>query len=136
MKPPRQMAIPDSVRHRIYEIVRAVPAGRVSTYGDIALIVGGGVDAWMVGQALNQIPKQDSEDIPWQRIVNAQGGISTRGSLQRKLLADEGIVFDDRGKIDLRRFRWRGPSAAWAAEHGFQILSIDEEPAAEQLPLL
>ncbi len=136
MNPSRHMAIPDPVRRRIYEVVRAVPAGRVSTYGDIALIVGGGVNAWMVGQALNQIPKQDSDEIPWQRIVNAEGGISTSGLLQRKLLEDEGIAFDDRSKINLRRFRWHGPSTAWAAEHGFQTLPIDEEPATKQLPLL
>lgn len=136
MNPLRNMVIPDPVRQRIYEVVRAVPAGHVSTYGDIALIVGGGVDARMVGQALNQIPKQDSNAIPWQRIVNAQGGISTKGLLQRKLLEDEGVVFDDRGTIDLRRFRWQGPSVVWAAEHGFQTLPIDEAPEATQLPLL
>ncbi len=136
MKSPRHMVIPDPVRRRIYEIVCAVPKGRVSTYGDIALVAGGGINAWMVGQALNQIPKHDSHEIPWQRIVNAQGGISTSGLLQRKLLEDEGVVFDDEGKIDLRRFRWHGPPEAWAAEHGFQTLPSDEEPATEQLPLL
>jgi methylated-DNA-protein-cysteine methyltransferase related protein len=128
MRTPRQTDIPDVLKLRIYEVVQAVPPGFVSTYGDIAAIVGGGVDAWTVGQALNQIPKQDEEEVPWQRIVNAQGGISTKGLLQRKLLEDEGVVFDDRSHIDLRRFRWPGPSAEWAAEHGFQPLPPRDAP--------
>ncbi len=128
--------IPDVLKLRIYQVVCAVPAGKVSTYGDIATIVGGGVDARIIGQALNQLPKAGSEDVPWQRIVNAQGGISTSGLLQRALLEDEGIVFDARGKIDLRRFRWQGPSPEWASEHGFQTLPVAQGPDTEQLSLL
>ncbi len=128
--------IPDVLKLRIYEIVCAVPAGKVSTYSDIAAIVGGGVDARTVGQALNQIPKAGSDDVPWQRIVNAQGGISTSGLLQRTLLEEEGIVFDARGRIDLRRFRWQGPSPQWASEHGFQTLPVAQGPDTEQLSLL
>ena len=120
---------------RIYEVVQQVPPGVVSTYGDIATIVGGGIDAWTVGQALNQIPKGGDEDVPRQRIVTAQGGISTSGPLQRKLLEDEGIVFDERVKINLRRFRWAGPSPEWAAEHGYQPLPPPPD-APEQMSLL
>jgi methylated-DNA-protein-cysteine methyltransferase-like protein len=131
----RTADLPEILKLRIYEAVQQVPVGTVSTYGDIAAIIGGGIDAWTVGQALNQIPKGSHEDVPWQRIVNAQGGISTSGPLQRKLLEDEGIGFDDRGKIPLRQFRWPGPAPEWAAEHGYQVLpSPDEEP--EQLSLL
>jgi methylated-DNA-protein-cysteine methyltransferase-like protein len=131
----RQLDLPDVLKLRIYEVVQQVPTGTVSTYGDIATIVGGGIDAWTVGQALNQIPKAGTEDVPWQRIVNAQGGISTSGPLQRTLLEAEGIRFDAAGKIDLRRFRWPGPSAEWAAEHGYQPLPPPDE-APEQLSLL
>ncbi len=120
--PKRQLDLPDVLKLRIYEVVQQVPPGVVSTYGDIATIVGGGIDAWTVGQALNQVSKGGDEQVPWQRIVNAHGGISTSGPLQRKLLQDEGIVFDERVKIDLRRFRWAGPSPEWAAEHGYQPL--------------
>ncbi len=127
--------LPDILKLRIYEVVRQVPRGSVSTYGDIATIVGGGIDAWTVGQALNQVPKEQAQEVPWQRIINAQGGISTRGLLQRKLLEDEGIAFDARDRVDLRRFRWPGPSADWAAAHGYQTLPPDE-PDAEQLALL
>ncbi len=132
----RQVELPEVLKLRIYEVVQQVPPGLVSTYGDIATIVGGGIDARTIGQALNQIPKAGVEQVPWQRIVNAQGGISTKGLLQRKLLVDEGIMFDERDRIDLRRFRWAGPSAEWAVEHGYQPLPPPEEPPAEQLSLL
>jgi methylated-DNA-protein-cysteine methyltransferase-like protein len=128
--------MPDVLKLRIYEVVQQVPAGVVSTYGDIAAIVGGGIDARTIGQALNQIPKAGAEEVPWQRIINSQGGISTKGLLQRKLLEDEGVVFDDRDRIDLRRFRWAGPSTVWATEHGYQPLPPRDEPEAEQLSLL
>jgi methylated-DNA-protein-cysteine methyltransferase-like protein len=46
-------------------------------------------------------------------VINAAGGISLRDfhrpELQRRLLEDEGIVFDARGLCDLKRFRWQGP---------------------------
>lgn len=127
--------IPEVLKLRIYEVVQQVPSGSVSTYGDIAAIVGGGIDARTIGQALNQVPKDQEATVPWQRIINAQGGISTRGLLQRKLLEDEGVAFDARDRVDLRRFRWAGPSAEWTAEHGFQTLPpTDDEP--EQLSLL
>lgn len=135
MRSTRQTDIPEVLKLRIYEVVQAVPLGSVSTYGDIAAIVGGGIDAWTIGQALNQVPKHHDQHIPWQRIVNAQGGISTKGLLQRSLLEDEGVTFNAQGKIDLRRFRWPGPAADWAAEHGYHTLP-PPEPEPEQLSLL
>ena len=126
----------DDLRARIYQVVGQVLHGAVSTYGDIAAIVGDGCDARAVGYALNEIPKGSESTIPWQRIVNRAGGISTRGPLQRRLLENEGIVFDARGRVDMTRYRWRGPSAEWAAAHGFTPLPAppgDEE--GEQLRL-
>ncbi len=127
--------LPEVLKLRIYQVVQAVPAGAVATYGDIAVIVGGGCDARMVGYALNAIPKAAAEDVPWQRIVNAQGGISTKGLLQRTLLEDEGIAFDAEDRIPLDRFRWAGPSPAWAAEHGYFELPPRPEGPGEQLSL-
>lgn len=136
MRTSRQLDLPDVLKQRIYEVVQQVPSGRVSTYGDIATIIGGGIDAWTIGQALNKVPKDDEAQVPWQRIINAQGGISTRGLLQRTLLEDEGISFDAKERVDLRQFRWNGPSAEWAAEHGYHTLPAPDEPDAEQLSLL
>ncbi len=106
---------------RIYALVTLVPPGRVATYGDIATILGG-CDARTVGYALNAL-HAGRADVPWQRIVNSQGGISTSGPEQRNLLEAEGIVFDARGRIPLNRFRWKGPGQE------------DEPTDAEQLPL-
>ena len=104
---------------RIYLVVQQVPCGAVATYGDIAAVVSEGCDARTVGYALNELKKGREDEVPWQRIVNAQGGISTPGSLQREVLESEGVPFDLRGRIDLARYRWTGPDPAWAAAHGF-----------------
>ncbi|HEY8285661.1 MAG TPA: MGMT family protein [Chloroflexota bacterium] len=93
---------------RIYAAVAQVPAGSVATYGDIAALVGG-CDARTVGYALNELPKGRQSLIPWQRIINSQGGISTRGEEQRRLLVAEGIEFDSKGRVPLARFRWPRP---------------------------
>jgi methylated-DNA-protein-cysteine methyltransferase related protein len=66
-------------------------------------------------------------------VVNREGAISTRGLEQRHLLEQEGIAFDAHGHAPMARYRWEGPSAAWAAEHGFHTLPAREE--GEQLSL-
>lgn len=127
--------VPEALRLRIYEVVKEVPAGRVATYGDVATVVGGGCDARTVGYALNMVPKTSDDPVPWQRIINAQGGISTSGVLQRKLLENEGIGFDGDGRVPLKNFRWAGPSPEWAARRGFNVLPPSAPPDAEQLAL-
>ncbi len=118
---------------RIYQVVAQVPYGLVATYGDIAAIVGGGCDARTVGYALNELPKDRAGTVPWQRIINREGGISTRGLRQRQLLEAEGVEFDAHGHVIMARFRWAGPSQEWAAAHGFHTLPPAE--AGEQLRL-
>ncbi len=93
----------------VYDIVRQVPRGKVTTYGDVAQLVGQGCDARVVGYAMAVCP----DDVPWQRVINAQGKISLKGEAaqkQRMRLEAEGIAFDARGKIDLMRYRWAGPN--------------------------
>ncbi|MGD1902877.1 MAG: MGMT family protein [Geitlerinemataceae cyanobacterium] len=96
---------------RIYAIVRQIPPGRVTTYGRIADLAGLSGKARLVGYALFKVAADDAE-IPWQRVINAKGEIShsslREGSdyLQQALLEDEGVAFDDRGKIDLKRYGW------------------------------
>jgi methylated-DNA-protein-cysteine methyltransferase-like protein len=121
---------------RIYEASQQIPYGMVATYGDIATIVGGGCDARTVGYALNEIPKHRTDEIPWQRIINREGGISTRGLLQRQLLEAEGVEFDARDRVIMARFHWAGPSAEWIAANGFHTLPPrDDDDRAEQLSL-
>jgi methylated-DNA-protein-cysteine methyltransferase-like protein len=118
----------------IDEVVKQVPPGQVTTYGDVARIVGAGCDARLVGQAMAMV---DDAAVPWQRVINAKGMISPRpgrgAELQRQRLEAEGVSFDARGRIDLSRFAWRGPSPDWAAAHGCQTLEDGGEPSQPAL---
>lgn len=93
-----------------YEVVRRVPPGQVATYGQVAALAGLPGRARQVGYALAALP--DDSDTPWHRIVNAEGRVSKRpGSpaserIQRAALEAEGVVFDDRERIDLEEYRW------------------------------
>jgi methylated-DNA-protein-cysteine methyltransferase-like protein len=106
---------------RIYAVTRQVPRGKVTTYGDVAHLVGAGCDARLVGYAMANCP----DDVPWQRVINAEGKISLRGSdgaaKQRMRLEAEGIVFDQRGRIDLTKYRWAGPGDELASDEPEQL---------------
>ena len=96
---------------RVYEIAATIPRGKVATYGQIAAALGDPRQARTVGWALRSTP--DWLDLPWHRVINSSGGISTRHTsrglnTQRKLLEDEGIVFNEDGRLDLERYRWTG----------------------------
>lgn len=120
---PQFLSPPDPIGFnlQVWQLVSQVPAGRVATYGQIASLLPppGGITAqdyrafgprW-VGGAMAACP----DNVPWQRVVNSEGKISARRrggeQLQRQLLEDEGIIFDTRGRIDLKRFGWAGPDA-------------------------
>ncbi|MDH4268459.1 MAG: MGMT family protein [Deltaproteobacteria bacterium] len=101
-----------SIYEEIYEVVRQVPPGKVATYGQIAKIVGYCTPR-MVGYAMAALPR--GVDVPWQRVINHKGEISTRsrgdGALrQRRLLRAEGIRLDRKGRINLKKLRWPGPN--------------------------
>ena len=113
-----------SVYGQILLVVGQIPRGRVATYGQVAWIVGAATPR-MAGYALGGLPA-DTE-IPWQRVVNSRGGISPRGDplateRQRKLLAEEGVLFMPDGRIDLDRFGWAGPEPDWLEAHGFAVV--------------
>ena len=94
-------------RERVYEIVQRIPPGRVMTYGQLAEILGEGYTARTVGFVMHSA----EEDVPWQRVINAQGKCSTGRVVlppdkQQRLLEAEGVEFDARGRCDLERYRW------------------------------
>lgn len=98
---------------KVFAMVRRVPAGHVATYGQIATLLGSPRVARHVGFALAGAWRAEEEDpVPWHRIVNSRGSISTRddggpGLDQRTLLEDEGVEFKLNGAIDLKRYRWQ-----------------------------
>ena len=98
--------------HRaVFRMVRTIPRGRVMTYGQIAALLGAPRAARAVGYAMRHCPP----GVPWQRVVNAQGGISLRANVdsmltQRILLEQEGVTVR-RGRIALDRYRWRSAPA-------------------------
>ncbi len=90
---------------RIYDLVRQVPPGRVTTYGKVARMIG--TTPRIVGFSMATVKPESG--IPWQRVINSQGKISLKGSsgdLQRQLLLDEGVVFNASGRINLSQFGW------------------------------
>lgn len=95
-------------RERVYEIVREIPVGRVMTYGQIAEILGEGCTPRTIGYVMHAA---DTEKIPWQRVINSQGACSTGKmtmpiNIQQKILEDEGIEFNAKGRCDLKIYLW------------------------------
>ena len=94
-------------RERVYELVRQIPRGRVMTYGQIAIVLDEGYTARTVGYVM----RGSDDGVPWQRVINSQGKISTGRlsipvNLQQSMLEQEGVVFSDKGKCDLAKFQW------------------------------
>jgi methylated-DNA-protein-cysteine methyltransferase-like protein len=93
----------------IYSVVASIPRGKVATYGQVAEMAGLPGRARLVGYALRTLP--DGSGVPWHRVVNAQGEISSRGDPeweheQRLMLEEEGVAFGRGKRVSLERFRW------------------------------
>jgi methylated-DNA-protein-cysteine methyltransferase-like protein len=91
---------------RVHAWVAKIPRGRVATYGQISELVDGRVTPVGVGWAL----RAGGHALPWHRVVNASGGISTDAEApgrQRALLVAEGVRFGPDGRVDLARHQWR-----------------------------
>ena len=96
---------------KIYRRVLRIPRGSVMTYGQIARLLEDRYSPRLVGWAMHATP-QDERNIPWHRVINSRGGISTgrviiqEPQLQRLMLEAEGVVFDERGHCDLSLYQW------------------------------
>ena len=94
-------------RERVFRIVRSIPRGRVMTYGQIAEILGEGYTPRTVGFVMHSA----NDKTPWHRVINAQGGCSTRGIVlphdkQQRMLEAEGVTFNERGRCELQAYLW------------------------------
>ncbi len=100
---------PGSTYRRIFAVVGRIAEGRVATYGQVAALASMPGHARQVGYALHTL--NEDSNLPWHRVVNSRGELSRRSEpgwehFQRHLLEEEGVEFDERGRIDLKRFRW------------------------------
>ena len=100
----------------VYRLVKRIPRGRVTTYGEVAraLRLPGGARA--VGFALAASPR--GRGIPWHRVLGAGGRIRVPeryAALQLKLLESEGVTTDGMA-IDMKRFGWSPLKKSWIAQ--------------------
>jgi methylated-DNA-protein-cysteine methyltransferase-like protein len=105
-KATRGKATGGTVFARVHAWVEKIPRGKVATYGQLSELIDGRLSAVGVGWALRAGP----ERLPWHRVVNASGGLSTEKETpgrQRTLLRAEGVRFLADGKIDMERHQWR-----------------------------
>jgi methylated-DNA-protein-cysteine methyltransferase related protein len=99
----------------IYRLVKKIPRGRVTTYGAIAKALRLRAGPRAVGYAMAACPA--NQGIPWHRVVGAGGRLlisEPHASLQRKLLATEGIPIEGRS-INMERFSFSFSKAKTAA---------------------
>ena len=99
----------DNFFERVYEIVRQIPEGKVTTYGAIAKALGTAKSARMVGWAMNA--SHNLEDVPAHRVVNRNGMLTGKHhfegtNLMQQLLENEGVKIIDNKIVDLDKFIW------------------------------
>lgn len=100
---------PDAPFECVWALVRRIPRGRVTTYGQLSRWMDGRLTPVGVGWAL----RAGDGTLPWHRVVNARGGFSTDNEnpgLQRALLEAEGVEIDVEGCVDLKRYSWKPKS--------------------------
>ncbi len=95
---------------RVRIVCERIPEGRVATYGQIALLCGKPGGARQVGYSLGH--GKSGANLPAHRVVNGKGVLSGAAAfewpgLQRRLLEAEGIVFEEDGHVDLKKYGWR-----------------------------
>ena len=100
-----------TVFEKIYEVVKTIPKGKVTTYGQVALLAGNPRWSRVVGYALHKNPQPGI--IPCHRVVTRNGEVAESfafggGETQRDLLENEGVVFEKDGTINLKKYGWSG----------------------------
>ena len=93
---------------KVIQLIKAIPKGKVATYGLIATLAGKPQGSRGVGWILHSSTR--GNDLPWQRVIKSGGKLSfpemsTSYLLQKKLLEHEGVIFTN-GKVDLKTYLW------------------------------
>lgn len=101
--------------NRVFAVVRRIPAGKVATYGQVGRLIGAPRGARYVGYALHANPEPGTEPgcIPCHRVVFKDGSMATGFAFggpdeQRRMLAAEGVAFDEEGRVLMDAFQWNG----------------------------
>lgn len=101
--------------NRVFEVVKQIPRGKVSTYGQVARLIGAPRSARFVGYALRANPKPGTnpESIPCHRVVFKDGRMASGFAFggedaQRRMLEEEGVLFDDAGCVVMNECLWDG----------------------------
>jgi methylated-DNA-protein-cysteine methyltransferase-like protein len=101
--------VDDDFKTRVYSVVESIPKGKVMTYGQVATLAGAPWAAWEVGQIAHTGPS----NLPWQRVVNKQGGLARGypGGFEghKKVLEAEGIEVDEDYKVKINEILWKPP---------------------------
>lgn len=97
------------LQRRIYALIRAIPRGRLMSYGSVAAALGKPRAPRAVGSALSRLP--DGHDVPWWRVISSSGRISTpnihhTANIQRSLLESEGVQFSESHRVDWDLYEW------------------------------
>ncbi|RJP47232.1 MAG: methyltransferase [Armatimonadetes bacterium] len=98
-------------KDKVINIVKKIPYGKVTTYGTVGILAGLPRGGRLVGGILHRL--SEKEDLPWQRIINQHGFISTRclehpKQLQKALLEQEGVEVSKDFIVDLKKYGWWG----------------------------
>lgn len=93
---------------RIWQVVAAIPKGKVATYGQVAELAGLPRGARLVGRTMSQLPK--GSKLPWYRVLNSRGELSFPKNTaswrrQRDKLREDGVPLI-KGRLSLKTYRW------------------------------
>ena len=93
----------------IWQVVCAIPPGRVASYSQVASLAGLQGLARFVGRTMSQLP--EGSDVPWHRVLKQDGRIafppdSNRFLHQKRRLTEEGVLVES-GRVAMSQFRWK-----------------------------
>jgi methylated-DNA-protein-cysteine methyltransferase-like protein len=100
----------DSFFDKVFQVVKEIPFGRVTSYGAIAEYLGSKGSSRMVGWAMNA-SHQATQNIPAHRVVNRNGMLTGKHhfggpDIMRQLLESEGIAVENDEIIDFEKHFW------------------------------
>lgn len=100
--------MPSAFTESVIEVIKSIPCGSVATYGQIAELSGNSKASRQVSRILHSC--SDKYELPWHRVINSKGRISLKGNgyeFQKKLLSNEGVIVNSKGRIDLNIYMWK-----------------------------